>query len=215
MMGANNSDFIAAGESLVHVNLYDSINGEKVFEYVCYGEQTLLDLVSKFYCLIARLDNKEHAHHFNSYCLIEENFYYNGNAAKKKIEEIISFSNQNMDEEHDLEPLEKNNLIFEMSKTKIKNLRIVFGRPYLFRHLEGCDHIILFKDLRILTENQINDPIKKDKYPLVVFEGRLRKRKCDGCRTKYAELVSLNDSLKGGKHLYLCEQCHSNLHNQE
>ena len=39
----------------------------------------------------------------------------------------------------------------EMSKAKIKNLRVVFGRPYLFRHLEGCDHTIVFKDLRILS----------------------------------------------------------------
>jgi hypothetical protein len=27
MMGANNSDFLAAGEALIHLNLYDSING--------------------------------------------------------------------------------------------------------------------------------------------------------------------------------------------
>jgi len=38
--------------------------------------------------------------------------------------------------------------------------------------------MIVFKDLRVLQKNQNFDPIKKDKYPLVVFEGRMRKRKC-------------------------------------
>ena len=40
----------------------------------------------------------------------------------------------------------------------------------------------------------------------------MRKRKCDGCRSKYAEWVSLNDPLKAGKHTYLCKECHANLH---
>lgn len=165
----NTSEFLQMGESLLHINLYDSINGEKVFEYVAYGDQTLLDVVAKFYCLIARLEGKESMHHLNSYCLIEDNFYYYGNLAKKKIEDIIAFSTQNMDEDFAVEHHPHNNLVFEMAKTKIKNLRVVYGRPYLYRHLEGCDHIIIFKDLRILTENQINDPIRKDKYPLAVF----------------------------------------------
>jgi hypothetical protein len=140
-----------------------------VFEYVAYGDQTLLDVVAKFYCLIARLEGKETMHHLNSYCLIEDNFYYYGNLAKKKIEDIIAFSTQNMDDDFAVEHHPHNNLVYEMAKTKIKNLRVVYGRPYLYRHLEGCDHIIIFKDLRILTENQINDPIRKDKYPLAIF----------------------------------------------
>ncbi len=38
-----------------------------------------------------------------------------------------------------------------MNKLFIKNLRVVFGRPYLFRHLDGCDHMIVFKDLRLYS----------------------------------------------------------------
>ena len=128
--------------------------------------------------------------------------------ARKKIAEIISFSSQMMEDEYKTGNQEQANMVYEMSKTKIKSMRVVFGRPYLFRHLDGCDHIIIFKDLRILTENQTNDPTKKDKYPLVVFEGRMRRRKCDGCRIKFAEWVSLNDPLKSGKHLYVCAPCH-------
>lgn len=142
--------------------------------------------------------------------MIEDNFYYHGNAARKKVEEVIAFSNENFEEEG-IKP-ERTHALIEMTKMKIKNLRVVFGRPYLYRHLEGCDHIIIFKDLHVLSDFQLYEPIKKDKYPLTVFEGRMRRRKCDGCRMKFSDWVSLNDPLKGGKHAYLCKECHSNLH---
>ena len=32
-----------------------------------------------------------------------------------------------------------------MKKTSIQDLRVIFGRVYLFRHLGGCDHLIIFK----------------------------------------------------------------------
>lgn len=161
------NDCIPPGEPLVSISLYDSINGEKVYEYLCYGEETLLEVVCKFYCLIARLEGKESIHWANSYCLIEDNFYYHGNTAHKKIDEIIAFSNHNLEE--DGMKTEHSHAIYEMAKTKVKSLRVVFGRPYLFRHLEGCDHIIIFKDMHILAENQTSEPIRKDKYPLAVF----------------------------------------------
>ena len=90
------ADGLQLGEALLHLSLYDSINGEKTFEYVCYGEQTLLEVVTQFYCLIARLEGKQQAH-LNSYCLIEDNFYFQGSQARKKIEEIVAFSNQNQE----------------------------------------------------------------------------------------------------------------------
>lgn len=44
---------------LVHVNYYDSHNCEKQYEFVCYSEQTVLNLVEKFKCLIEILGNEE------------------------------------------------------------------------------------------------------------------------------------------------------------
>jgi hypothetical protein len=42
----------------------------------------------------------------------------------------------------------------------------------------------------------------------------MKRRKCEGCKSKGASIVSLNDALKNGKHLYLCDGCHDNLHSQ-
>jgi hypothetical protein len=46
--------------------------------------------------MIAKLENREASHWANSYCLIEDSFYFHGNVARKKIEEIIAFSTQNL-----------------------------------------------------------------------------------------------------------------------
>jgi hypothetical protein len=208
--GLNASSSLGKGESLVHLSLYDSVNCEKTHEYVCFGEQTLLEAVCAFYCLIARLEGKEQTHHLNSYCLIEDCFYYHGPQARKKVEDIIAFSQQAHEGSHPEPPLR----LLEMGKSRLKHLRVVFGRPYVYRHLEGCDHVLIFKDLHLLTEGQSRDPVGKEKYPLVVFEGRMRRRKCEGCRCRFAEWVSLSDPLKGGKHLYLCGDCHSSLHRE-
>lgn len=43
----------------------------------------------------------------------------------------------------------------------------------------------------------------------------MRRRKCDGCRIKYADWVSLNDPLKLGKHAYFCKECQNNLHGND
>ena len=102
-------------------------------------------MASKFYCLIAKHEGKENSHHLNSYFLIEENFYFYGHQVKNNIDEMIKMSPDSR--EGQSKPLKA----LSMGSTKMKELRVIFGRPYLFRHLEGCDHTIVFKDLRILS----------------------------------------------------------------
>jgi hypothetical protein len=84
--GSGPHEYLPVGEPILTISLYDSINGEKTFEYNCHGEQTLLDLACRFYCMIARLEGREGNHWNNSYFLIEENFYFHGNVARKKID---------------------------------------------------------------------------------------------------------------------------------
>jgi snRNA-activating protein complex subunit 3 len=50
-----------------------------------------------------------------------------------------------------------------MHETRVKDLMIVIGQPYLYRHDDNCDHIIIFHDFRLF--NGKNDPLFKDVYP--------------------------------------------------
>ena len=56
-----------------------------------------------------------------------------------------------------------------MNNIDIKSLRIVFGRPYLFRHMNGCDHMVVFKDIKLFSKTNGIEPDNKKKYPLMVF----------------------------------------------
>lgn len=90
-----------------------------------------------------------------------------------------------------------------MNLTEIKNLRVVFGRPYLFRHLGGCDHMIVFKDIRLYDKNSIDADIRR-KYPFMVFESKMKRRKCEGCELNFAAFICVGDKLKNGHTSYLC-----------
>ena len=36
-----------------------------------------------------------------------------------------------------------------MKKVTFNDLRVVFGEVYLYRHLGGCDHMIVFQEARL------------------------------------------------------------------
>lgn len=203
-------------DALISLNFYDSVNGEKQHEFVCHGKQTLLDLAKQFYCLIAKLENlDQQANYLDSYFLIEENFYFYGNNARQKIEEVIGFVNKNQEKEYYMgeeTEMKSSPSKSDMSKASLSGLRVVFGRPYLYRHLEGCDHMVIFKDLRLFSPSSATDPNRKAVYPLVVFESKMKKRRCEACKAQFSSVVSLADPLKNRKTLYLCEECHHNLH---
>jgi hypothetical protein len=37
-----------------------------------------------------------------------------------------------------------------MEKTRIEELRVEVGQPYVYRHLEGCDHMLVFNQIRLM-----------------------------------------------------------------
>jgi len=63
--------------------------------------------------------------------------------------------------------------------------------------------MIVFKDIRLYDKNSIDPDIRK-KYPFMVFESKMKKRKCEGCDNSFAVLACVGDKLKHGQTSYLC-----------
>jgi hypothetical protein len=63
--------------------------------------------------------------------------------------------------------------------------------------------MVVFKDIRLYNKNGIDPDIKK-KYPFVVFESKMKKRKCEGCESSFASLACVGDKLKNCQNSYLC-----------
>ncbi len=63
--------------------------------------------------------------------------------------------------------------------------------------------MIVFKDIRLYDKNGIDPDIRR-KYPFIVFESKMKKRKCEGCENSFAVFVCVGDKLKNGQSSCLC-----------
>lgn len=96
--------------------------------------------------------------------------------------------------------------------TRLENLNIVIGKPYIFRHLEHCDHMIVFNDLRLWGPDL---PQHQSSYPLRIFMQKFKRRFCQACNQKYAIILTFFDRISDTDINSFCQQCYDNLHLDE
>ena len=98
--------------------------------------------------------------------------------------------------------------------TYIKDIPMRIGYPYLFRHVEYCDHMILLNDIRIMDKY---DNFNIDDNAIVTFQKKIKRRKCDACMFYYAKFISINDIVMGdvSHALFLCDYCLRKLHEND
>ena len=96
----------------------------------------------------------------------------------------------------------------------IKDIPMRIGYPYLFRHVEYCDHMILLNDIRVMDKY---DNFDKDEKAMVTFQKKIKRRKCDACMFYYAKFISINDIAMGdvSHALFLCDYCLRKLHEND
>ena len=96
----------------------------------------------------------------------------------------------------------------------VKDIPMRIGYPYLFRHVEYCDHMILLNDIRVMDKY---DNFDKDEKAMVTFQKKIKRRKCDACMFYYAKFISINDIAMGdvSHALFLCDYCLRKLHEND
>ena len=100
-----------------------------------------------------------------------------------------------------------------MSDKKLNEINFRIGYPYLFRHLDHCDHMIMLTDIRYLDEY---DRFDDENKCFVTFQKKLKRRICDSCSFYYAKFISINDKITNDyKVLFYCESCLKKIHNNE
>lgn len=72
-----------------------------------------------------------------------------------------------------------------MDETKIIDLNLRLGQPYVFQHQGVCEHLLIFTDLRVLNAS---DEQVISEYPIRVFDTRQHKSCCT-CRENIAAYV--------------------------
>lgn len=113
-------------------------------------------------------------------------------------------------------PFYSSNEIYDeisMNEKKINEINFRIGYPYLFRHIDHCDHMIMLTDIRFLDEC---DRFDDENKCFVTFQKKLKRRICDACSFYYAKFISINDKITPDyKVLFYCESCLKKIHSSE
>jgi len=100
-----------------------------------------------------------------------------------------------------------------MNAKKINEINFRIGYPYLFRHIDHCDHMIMLTDIRFLDEC---DRFDEENNCFLTFQKKLKRRICDSCSFYYAKFISINDKITHDyKVLFYCESCLKKIHASE
>jgi snRNA-activating protein complex subunit 3 len=97
-------------------------------------------------------------------------------------------------------------------QTTVGSLSFEYGTPYLFMHQGSCQHLLVVLDVRLPTPLDVD---AKSEYPLIVFQGKLRRRKCFLCDTYTASHVTYEDKHAPSDPCFWCEQCFRRMHFDE
>ena len=117
-------------------------------------------------------------------------------------------NNLNFNKLHAYESMKMNNI-------KIEDIPLRIGYPYIFRHIDSCDHVIILNDIRIM--DKYDNFLEKDEKAIVTYQKKLKRKKCNACQFFYAKFISINDIVKGNVNnaLFLCDYCLKKLHEVE
>ena len=104
---------------------------------------------------------------------------------------------------------------FNMNNIHIEDIPFRIGYPYIFRHIESCDHVIILNDIRVM--DKYDNFSEKDNKAIVTYQKKLKRKKCDACNFYYAKFISINDIVVGNVNnaLFLCDYCLKKLHENE
>ena len=102
-----------------------------------------------------------------------------------------------------------------MNTVHIEDIPFRIGYPYIFRHIESCDHVIILNDIRVI--DKYDNFSEKDNKAIVTYKKKNKRKKCDACKFYYAKFISINDIVVGNMNnaLFLCDYCLKKLHETE
>ena len=101
--------------------------------------------------------------------------------------------------------------ILNMNEIKIEDIPLRIGYPYIFRHIDSCDHVIILNDIRVM--DKYDNFLERDEKAIVTYQKKLKRKKCEACQFYYAKFISINDYVKGKvNNVFLCDFCLKKLH---
>ena len=90
-----------------------------------------------------------------------------------------------------------------MEQTRLDQLPLRLGYPYLYRHLDDCEHLLTFTDARLMTaddaQNVSDYPLVRMAPPDIIY--------CDGCNAFPSQWLVDDPQFCPNKWTHFCQNC--------
>ncbi|KAI7884161.1 hypothetical protein K492DRAFT_204852 [Lichtheimia hyalospora FSU 10163] len=97
----------------------------------------------------------------------------------------------------------------DMQGVTFEDLTLELNKPYLFLHQDGCQHVIMVRDIRIHSKH---DPPLRSSYPMVTYNWQFVRYKCRMCNIYPAAYMTVNDVMSGSSPCFFCKECYKPFH---
>ncbi|XP_076004035.1 snRNA-activating protein complex subunit 3 [Genypterus blacodes] len=97
----------------------------------------------------------------------------------------------------------------KMEDTRLVDLKIKVGFPYLYCHQGDCEHLVIITDIRLA---HMNDCLDKKLYPLMTHKHRPITRKCAVCQIFIGRWLTTDDRFAPSHPCLFCDKCFRMLH---
>jgi len=116
---------------------------------------------------------------------------------------------------NDIDHLRQDISLASMENTTFRDLTIRLGNefPSLYCHQKCCEHLLIFKDVRMHSSSV--DPKYIDQYPFRLAAPGIaleQHRQCEVCNVKAANQVTYEDSQTPHSPFYWCNDCFNRMH---
>lgn len=227
-------------ELILHISVYLPMDSARVSEeWLVLGSQFLTELKDKIFCLneknIHSLEEAENETRQSdaprlvlskpsSYFYIEGTFFVDKrNANAIDYSEVIRLYLGNHKKKAPLHPPCSSGLseapqtseyeVCSMEDTKFQDLWIRLGAHALYCHQGGCEHILVFNNVRLFDSG--SDPQDRAAYPAHLPTSKPlipHRRSCEACKVRIAKKVTYNDNHTPHSPFFWCEECFRLLH---
>ncbi|XP_054723027.1 snRNA-activating protein complex subunit 3-like isoform X1 [Uloborus diversus] len=92
-----------------------------------------------------------------------------------------------------------------MENTKFKDLKLRLGYPYLYNHQGNCEHLLVFSDMRLLSDEDVKN---KNAYPMLVTARHNKRIFCMVCKIFDARWVVFNNPRLPETPFMFCKKCY-------
>ncbi|KAI7888951.1 snRNA-activating protein of 50kDa MW C terminal-domain-containing protein [Mucor mucedo] len=211
-------------DTLITITIYNPQKTDKKFQEIeILGSQKLSDFRDAMYCLSDFLSNGDKLGQIPTGEII--------NTSEKKLSPSIIYMDhvfyldtrlQQQDDYYDelikswLTRKGVNKGVFKYEKKAmedavVKDIPIYIHKPFVFLHQDGCEHMLQFQDVRLLSPSEYQS---KSEFPRTTHNLKYDRFKCSMCTIFPATKITEEEVLSGFSPCYFCDKCFVSFHNE-